>query len=187
VFNPVFSRDRNSREHTGYVGAEHDFSTQLKGAVRVGASYTTYPNNDEVSSTWTPYLNATLRYHYTPLSYIEGGVSYDRNATDVVGAGLPGTTTLDAESAVVYLSLNHAITPQLIASAIGQFQNSRYRGGTFNNNDEQYYLLGLSLAYRFNQYFSAEVGYNYDRLESSSALNRTFDRNRVYIGVTATY
>jgi putative beta-barrel porin BBP2 len=187
IINPVFSRDRNSREHTGYVGAEHSFSQQLKGSIRVGASYTQYPNDDTVSSTWTPYVNAMLRYHYTQLSYVEGGFSYDRNATDVVGAGLPGTTTLDAESAVVYLSVNHAITPQLMASLIGQFQNSSYHGGTFNNNDEQYYLLGLNLSYRFNQYFSTEVGYNYDRLESSSALNRTFDRNRVYIGVTASY
>jgi len=100
---------------------------------------------------------------------------------------LPGTTTLDAESAVVFLSVNHSITPQLFASLIAQFQNSSYHGGTYNNNDEQYYLLGINLEYRFNQYFSASVGYNYDRLESSSALNRTFDRNRVYIGVTASY
>ena len=187
VFNPVFSRDRNSREHTGYAGLEHNFSPEFKGAIRVGASYTEYPNDPAISSSWTPYVNATLRYNYAPLSYVEGGFSYDRNATDVVGAGLPNTTTLDSESAVVFLSVNHAITPHFIASVIGQFQNSKYHGGTFNNNDEQFYLLGLNLEYRFNQYFSTEVGYNYDRLESSSALNRTFDRNRVYIGITATY
>jgi len=187
VYNPVFSNSRNSREHTGYVGGEHNFSPEFKGALRVGASYTEYPNDKSVSSSWTPYVNGTLRYNYAPLSYVEGGVSYDRNATDVVGAGLPNTTTLDSESAVVYLSVNHAITPQLFASLLGQFQNSSYHGGTFDGNDEQFYLLGLNLEYRFNQYFSAHVGYNYDRLESSSALNRTFDRNRVYIGVTATY
>jgi hypothetical protein len=48
-------------------------------------------------------------------------------------------------------------------------------------------MVGLNLAYRFNQYFSTEVGYNYDRLVTSSAINGTFDRNRVYIGVTASY
>src|SRR5579862_5149391 len=143
VFNPVMSRDRNSREHTGYVGAEHNFTPEFKGALRVGASYTEYPNDKSVSSSWTPYVNGTLRYNYAPQSYVEGGVSYDRNATDVVGAGLPNTTTLDAESAVVYLSVNHAITPQLFASLLGQFQNSSYHGGTFDGNDEQYYLLGL--------------------------------------------
>ena len=183
----VFSKMRDSREHTGYVGAEHNFTPEFKGALRVGASYTEYYNDPSVSATWTPYINATLKYNYAPQSYVMGGFSYDRNATDVVGAGLPGTTTLDAESAVVFLTINHAITPQLFASLLGQFQNSKYHGGTFNDTDEQYYLLGLDLEYRFNQYFSAHVGYNYDRLESNSALNRTFDRNRVYVGVTATY
>jgi hypothetical protein len=190
IFDPaslVYSNSRNSREHTGYVGAEHSFSPQLKGSVRVGASHTEYPRDSSVSSTWTPYVNATLRYHYTELSYVEGGFSYDRNATDLVGAGLPGTTTLDAESAVVYASINHALTPHLIGSLLGQFQNSSYHGGTFDKVDEQYYLLGLNLEYRFNQYFSTQVGYNYDRLASSSIVNRTFDRNRVYIGVTASY
>jgi hypothetical protein len=122
-----------------------------------------------------------------PQSYVQAGFSFDRNATDVVGAGLPGTLTLDAESAVFFLTLNHEITPQLFGSLMGQFQNSHYHGGTFNNKDEQYYLIGLDLEYRFNQYFSAHVGYNYDRLESTSGLDRTFDRNRVYVGVTATY
>jgi hypothetical protein len=183
----VMSDERNSREHTGYVGAEHSFSPQLRGAVRVGASYTMYPNDGNVSNIWTPYVNGSLRYNYAPQSYVEGGISYDRNATDVVGAGLPGTTTVDAQSAVVYASATHAITPQIFASLIGQFQNSRYHGGTFDGNNEQYYLVGLNLEYRFNQYFSAHLGYNYDRLQSSDALNRTFDRNRVYIGVTATY
>jgi len=187
VFDPRFSKDRDSREHTMYAGAEHNFSPQLKGAIRVGASYSDYYNDSTMDSTWTPYVNATLRYTYAPQSFVEGGFSYDRNATDIVGAGLPGTLTFDAESAVVFVSLNHRLTPQIFASLLGQFQNSSYRGGTYDGEDEQYYLLGLQLEYRFNQYFSAHVGYNYDRLESSSALGRTFDRNRVYVGITATY
>jgi hypothetical protein len=187
IANPVYSNNRNSREHTFYVGAEQTFSPQFKGAIRAGASYTDYSNDSSVGNTWTPYVNATLKYNYAPQSYVEGGFSYDRNATDVVGAGLANTTTMDAESAVVYVAVNHAITPQLFGSLIGQFQNSSYRGGTYDGNDEQYYLLGLNLEYRFNQYFSAHVGYNYDNLRSSSALNRSYDRNRVYIGVTASY
>ena len=153
----------------------------------MGGSYTQYYNDPSASATWTPYVNASIKYNYAPQSSIQGGVAYDRNATDVVGAGLPGTTTLDAESAVVFVALSHAITPQLFANLLGQFQNSTYHGGTYNNNEEQYYLLGLNLEYRFNQYFATSVGYNYDNLRSSSALNRSYDRNRVYIGVTASY
>ena len=183
----VYSKTRDTREHTGYAGIEHNFSPEFKGAVRAGASYTDYYNDPTMTGTWTPYVNATLRYDYAPQSYVMGGFSYDRNATDVVGAGGANTLTVDAESAVVFLTVNHAITPNFFGTLLGQFQNSKYHGGTFNNSDEQYYLLGLDFEYRFNPYFSAHVGYNYDRLESNSLLNRTFDRNRVYIGVTATY
>ena len=187
LFNPTYSKQRNSRQHTGYLGAEQTFSPQLKGSIRAGASYTEYPNDNTVNSTWTPYVNASLRYHYTELSYVEGGISYDRNATDVVGGGGANGVTVDAQSFVAYASVNHAFTPHLIGSLLGQFQNSHYHGGTYGGEDEQYYLVGLNLAYRFNQYFSTEVGYNYDRLASASSINRTFDRNRIYIGVTASY
>jgi hypothetical protein len=183
VFNPLFSKDRDSRSHTVYVGAEHTFLPELTGAVRVGASYTDYYNSDE-DAQYTPYVNATLKYSYAPESYVEGGFSYDRNATDVVGGGFTDGT-LDAESAVVYVNLKHRITPFLFGSLMGQFQNSIYHGGTLDGQDEQYYLAGLDLEYRFTHYFSAHAGYNYDRLESN--LGRTFDRNRVYVGITATY
>ncbi len=180
----VKSDVRNMREHTMYVGAEHNFLPDLTGSLRVGASYSDYFNDPSASSTWTPYVNASLKYTYAPESYVQGGFSYDRNATDVVGFGAGGIA-LDAESAVLFASVNHRIDPRLFASLLAQFQNSTYNGGIYNNETEQYYLVGLDLEYRFNQYFSGHIGYNYDRLESN--LGRTFDRNRVYIGVTASY
>ena len=73
-----------------------------------------------------------------------------------------------------------------IGSITGQFQNSVISGGVFNDVAERYYLVGLNVEYRFNPHLSAHVGYNYDKLDSD-IFNRSFDRNRVYAGVTATY
>ena len=189
VFFPAVSSDRNNRQHTMYVGAEHTFAPELTGSLRVGASYTDYYNDPNTSSTWTPYVNGSLKYTYAPESYVQGGLSYDRNATDLVGLTASGGTssfTTDAQSFVIFASVNHRLTPQLFGSLIGQFQNSLYNGGAFNNDREQYYLVGVNLEYRFNQYFSANAGYNFDDLQSHN-IGRTFDRNRVYIGVTASY
>ena len=186
----VFSSDRDYREHTGYVGAEHNFLPNLTGSIRVGASYSDYYNDPYANAKWTPYVNASLKYSYAPASSVEVGFSYDRNATDVVGLignGFgPASVTIDAESAVVYAALHHSFTPQLFGNLMGQFQNSTYNGGQYDGTSEQYYLVGVDLEYRFNQYFSAHAGYNYDRVESDIAF-RQFDRNRVYIGVTASY
>jgi len=188
VFDPTtffYANQRDTRQHTIYVGAEHTFLPELTGAIRAGGSYTEYYNYPGADHPITPYVNAILKYSYAAGSHVEGGFSYDRNATDVVGGGF-SNGTLDAESAVVFVDLVHRITPHLFGSAMGQFQNSTYHGGAFDNKDEQYYLAGLDIEYRFTQYFSAHAGYNYDRLESKD-IGRTFDRNRVYVGVTATY
>lgn len=186
----VYSRARDYREHTGYLGLEHNFLPNLTGSLRVGASYSDYYNDPTAKGSYTPYVNMTLRYTYSPQSYVEAGFSYDRNATDVVGLLGAGTglaqITLDAESAVVYATINHHIVGNLFGNLMAQFQNSTYNGGEYNNVSEQYYLLGLDLQYRFNQYFSADAGYDYDNLQSPT-IGRTFDRNRVYIGVTASY
>jgi hypothetical protein len=181
----VYSDSRDSREHTLYVGAQHSFSPALSGAARVGVSYTDYFNDDNADETYTPYVDASLKYTYAPDSFVQGGVSYDRNATDVIGVYNDGEFTLDAQSAVFFLNLTHRLDARLFASIIGQFQNSAFNGGYYDEDAEQYYMIGLNLEYKFNQYFAAHIGYNYDRLESD--LGRTFDRNRVYIGVTASY
>ena len=70
---------------------------------------------------------------------------------------------------------------------MGQFQNSTYNGGDFDNETERFYTIGVNLAYHFNPHFSTEVGYNFDKLDSDSAIGRSFDRNRVYIGGTASW
>lgn len=185
---PFITSDmRNSREHTGYLGLTHNFTPALTGSIRGGASAIDYYNDSGANTPVTPYVNLSLRYTYAPQSYVEGGFSYDRNATDVIGligAG-PNSITLDAESAVVYATLNHRITPELFGSVIGQFQNSTYNGGLADGKDERFYLVGLDLEYRFNQYLSSHIGYDFDRLDSE--LGRSFSRNRVYIGVTASY
>ncbi len=192
--NPfITSKVRNFREHSIYVGAEQTFSPNLTGAVRAGGSYVDYYNNvPKSTSAWGPYALANLRYTYAPQSYVEAGLSQDFNATDVTGVRTISTNILNTsfttsqEATVVYGTVNHQITPQLRCSIIGQFQYSSFNGGDAQNDSERYYLLGLNLSYQFAPHFSAELGYNYDKLDSDIP-SRTFDRNRVYIGVTGSY
>jgi uncharacterized protein (PEP-CTERM system associated) len=103
----------------------------------------------------------------------------------VFNANSAGSLTLNAQSATVYASLNHRITPKLYGSILAQFQNSTYYGGTFDGMTDKYYLVGLNLQYRFTPNFSAEIGYNYDNVNSQVSV--TYDRNRVYVGFTGSY
>jgi uncharacterized protein (PEP-CTERM system associated) len=118
---------------------------------------------------------------------LEVGFSYDYSASSIFSANTAGNLTQNAQSATVYASLHHQITPKLYGSLLAQFQNSTYYGGTIDGQVEKYWLVGLNLQYRFTPNFSVEAGYNYDDVNSDVAAFRTYDRNRVYVGVTGSY
>ena len=185
----IYSDSRNNRGYYGYVGADHTFNPKLSGSIRVGARYTDMYNDPSTKQNGvSPYVMLSAQYVYAPESSVQVGFTYDRSSTDLVGSSTTNTSyTTDAGTASAYVSLNQRITPRLYASLLAQFQDSSYNGGTYNNYSEQYYLLGLNFEYRFNHYLSANAGYNYDLLESPSEIGRGFDRNKVYIGLTARY
>jgi len=99
---------------------------------------------------------------------------------------LKGQPTLDAETTALYAIVSHRITPAFTGSLIGQYQNSTFNGGRNDDDSEDLWLVGVNFEYRFSQHWSADAGYNYDKL-SSDISNRGYGRNRVYLGVRATY
>jgi len=133
-------------------------------------------------------------YTYSPGSYAEVGVNQQRNATDVIALNSITSTnspgygkiTQDQESTYVYGSINHQITPKLLGTLIGSWQYSTFEGGVNNNLADNYYSLGLNLSYTFTPHISADAGYNFDDIQSD-IYQRGYTRNRVYIGVTASY
>jgi hypothetical protein len=78
---------------------------------------------------------------------------------------------------------------------LGQFQHNSFENGvpsaagssiTFKDKSENFFLVGLNLTYEINRFLAAEAGYNYDRLDSDLGF-RSFTRNRVYVGLRASY
>jgi hypothetical protein len=181
------SESRNSRSQYGYVGVDHTFRPDLTGSVRVGARYTDYYNDPGSSPNTVPYVQLSLRWNYGVESYVEAGFTHDRTSTDLY-AKSPGATslTLDSETSAFFGSINHRLAPNLYASLMGHFQDSVYNGGDYQGQSDCFYSFGANLEYRLSNYVSTQLGYNFDRLESD-LLNRGFDRNRVYLGVTASY
>jgi hypothetical protein len=174
------------RMHYVYLGLDHNFLPDLTGSVRAGGQYSQYYNDPNSQDQLSPYAMIDLKYTYLPESYLQVGFVYDYTPASVFSVGNNGDLTLNAQSATVFASINHRITPKLFGNLLAQYQNSTYYGGAIDGAAENYYLVGLSLQYRFTPNFSAEVGYNYDNVKSDIA-NRGYDRNRVYVGVTGSY
>jgi hypothetical protein len=179
----VNANTRDSRSHYLYVGADHTFTPQLSGSVRVGGQYTEFPNAvpGTSGSTISPYVDVNGSYSYGEGSYFQLGVKHNRSTTDV-------SSSLDQEATSVYGSVNHKITAKLTANVVAQYQFSEFNQGPQSGQSDNFFSAGLNLAYEINQYFSAETGYNYDRLDSDvTGGNRSYTRNRFYIGFRASY
>jgi hypothetical protein len=182
-----YSDSRNYRTHYGYIGAQHTFTPSLSGEARGGFSYTDLYNDPAGSTQSTaPYADISLTYTYIPGSYAQLGFTQDINSTDVATPGADGHLTQYQQSSVVYFNINHQITPLLTASFISQYQYSKYKDGYYANNADEFVTLGVNLNYKINRHISANAGYNFDEL-TSDVPNRDYSRNRVYIGLAASY
>jgi Putative beta-barrel porin 2 len=181
-----FSDDNNTRSQFIYLGLQHNFLPNLNFSGQAGAQATAYYNNTQTPNFITPYVNATASYTYAPGSYVQLGFLHEQNAASISSTGSNGNITQGQQSSVFSASIEHQITAKLSGSLVGSLQSSRYYQGAYNNNSDYIYAFGANLTYAFNQHFSSELGYNFDDVQSNIPGN-SYSRNRVYLGVTATY
>jgi hypothetical protein len=173
------SNTRNSFSQTFFAGIDHTFVPGLTGSLRGGYQTTDYPNVNQPSAN-NPYVDAALSYNYNPSSFVSAGVRHTRAKTDVSSA-------LDQIATTPYIQWTHQITGRLTGSVLGQAQFGTFNGtASVNDQSEEIYVVGVSLAYRINPFLATEVGYNYDMLESDLP-GRSYDRNRCYIGLRGIY
>jgi hypothetical protein len=101
---------------------------------------------------------------------------------------LANNVVRDQESTVLFGSINHKITSRVTGSLMGQYQHSIFEGGSLKDLADNFFTLGVNLQYKISPMFSAETGYNFDRLDSDlGSAMRSFSRDRVYLGLRATY
>lgn len=187
------SKSRDQRSHFLMGGVDESLTAKLSGQVRVGAQYTEFYNLPNSPTKWSPYADANVSYQFGEGSTARVGVRHARNGTDVgfesILSALAGAETLDQESTTLWGSLSHRITPLLTATLRGQWQNGRFEGGSADGQYDNYYSGEVNFSYKLPQCWKflttfVEAGYSYDRLDSD-LINRSFTRNRGYLGLKA--
>lgn len=181
----LYANVRDSRSHIVYGGVDQNFTKEISAQLRAGAQYTDYYKQDNTDT--TPWVNGSMLYQYRPGCTFQLGVSYMLAQTEVVAPDpTTGNITTDAEALIIYGTLRHRFTPDLVGSLHGQWQNSKFRQGAYGGQADSFFDVGVNLTYRINNHFSTEAGYNYSNL-SSDVTTRDFDRNRIYLGLIASY
>ena len=194
MFNPQ-SKDQNS--HFIYGGADHNFTSQLLGSVRVGVQITEWDRYDAAGSkgggsrsSASPYADASLSYAYAEKSNIRVGVKHQRTATDLFTLLNATNPVLDTESTTAYVQVTQKITSKLNISGTALFQSSDFEapGTDLDGESEQYWNFGVTLSYQFTRWLAGEASYYYDNLSSSDLVAfREYDRNRLFLGVRFSY
>ncbi|MFN0067597.1 MAG: outer membrane beta-barrel protein [Limisphaerales bacterium] len=186
---------RDSDAHFIYVGADAIVNPQASLSFRGGVAYTDYINQgDSVlidsadDSDWTPYGELSFIYNYLPESFVQVGVRYAKNRTDLAYdyTDLAAGPTLDQDTITGFLALSHKIMDRLTGSLTAEVQNGEFNGGAYDGEADGFYTAGIGFMYELTQYLGLEAGYNFDRLDSDIG-GRSYTRNRLYFGVRGTY
>jgi hypothetical protein len=184
---PVTSDYRNQHSHTAYLGLDQNLSENFIVTARGGAQLVDYYNDPFTDDSTSPYGMLTLNYRYRPNSSVSVGWTYQHSATDLVSVdNTNNEITQDQNSSVLFAGLSHYFNARWQGKARMFWQNSTFNGGTYDDQTDDFFGATLGLSYFFTRNLSADVEYNFDTL-SSDIPGRDYDRNRLFLGVTATY
>lgn len=190
-----YSNSRDQMTHSIYVGTQYAVTANLSVMAQAGFEYVDNYNlpgfDPQSADSYQPTANIAATYTYLPGDYVQLGFTESENSAAIADPNSSGSLTLYQESSVIYATLNHQITPDLVASVIGHYQHSVYVGGGADSQAQNWYTLGLNLAYTFNPWISADIGYNLYYLQSATAQSQVvqqgYSRNIGYASVTATF
>lgn len=176
-------RNRDWQSFSPYVGVDYALTPQLTLAPRVGITYT--DNSDsQAKDEVTPYGAFTADWKIGARSSLTFNYSYSVAPTDII-------TFSSQNSNSFSLTGRYQLTPLIMTRATLYYNlgensaDSALNAGQATVNES---TIGVDLgaSYELNKFLSLEAGYIFNTVDSD--LNgRDYERNRVYIGVRATY
>ncbi len=175
---------RDYADHFVLVGADHAFSRVMRGTIRLGAQFR---NGDDISNRTSPFVEASLIHMINEGFSIRVFGRYGFEDSEL------GSYEF-RESFRTGFSTSYEFTPRLVGSAGLQFIHSEFQDSVIagvSDADEDYFGIYLGLSYLLYSNVRLNAGWSYSDLDSdrdfSDGFSRDYDRNKVYLGVSATF
>ncbi len=171
------SADNDYTSNYFLVGADHRWSERTSGSIRAGVEF----YESDRSSETAPYAEAA----------IDHAVSKKTTGRLYASLGFDGAELGDYESRYATRiggTVNHRMTERFSVNAGTHAAFSQYKGDGKNTQDfdETQVHASAGLAYRLWNNVSMDAQYSYTVLSSGEEA-REYDRNRISIGLSATF
>lgn len=182
----------DSENHYVLLGAEHRFSPNIIGILRAGAQFRDVDNGDNTTSPYVEFaLNSQLTQAFRLRSYARYGME-DYDSVQVVG-GIPVEYS-DRRTLRFGISGEYVFNPMVSLFGGVDYIPTRYQSGNFlppgagsaPDVDEDIINAYIGVSYRFNDFLTTSLSYNYSNSDSDFAV-RDYERNRISLGVSAEF
>lgn len=171
------SAPRDYTSHHILLGADHDFSRNLRAHLRGGVEF----REDDLYGNYSaPYGELALRRIVTE----------DTSIHWANRIGLEDSELGTFKSRYTYrstLSLNHNLTARLRGNAAVTYLHNEFEDSDFEaDQSEDLVSTDIGLAYRLHSNIDLNAGYTFTAVSSDEAL-REYNRHRVSLGLSATF
>jgi len=161
------------------AGADHKFSDNVSGTLRLGGENRDYDSNDDDG--WNPYAEASLRYKVSDRTNLVWFTRYGYEDSEVFYHLSNSRSTFRTA-----LNANHSFSDDLRGKAGLSYHSSDYDRGVLSELTEYGISLNLGLNYRVMSNTDVNLGYTITHHASDSAF-REFDRHRLWAGLSVTF
>ncbi len=180
---PGTNDTRNSDSHSVFLSWVRRFTPQFSLQVNAGQETREFGDGTQQSA---PTAEATATYNYGPESAVSAGFRYSIATTEV-------GQFRSVDEAGLYARVGHRITPKFRVGLDAvyvrdTFENPTPGAGLAGGLEEDVLRFAFSMSYAFTKWLYGDFSYTYDRVDSDiPTAERTFDRNRVSLGLRLTY
>lgn len=183
----------NSTDQYFLVGAEHRFSPNTIGIVRAGVQLRDVDDGADSTSPYLEFaLNSQVNEQFSVRSFVRYGMEYYETVVVHPTSGLSEFD--DRRTLRVGVSGEYVLSPVVSLFSGIDYVPAQYQAGrqlnapysSVSDLDENVINAFLGASFKFTDRLTGSVTYNYTHSDSDIA-GRTYDRNRVSLGVSAEF
>lgn len=173
------------------LGMEHRFSPNTIGAFKLGAQFRDVDNGDDSSS---PYMEASVTSQINEQFRVRGFTRYGIESYDTVHPFAVGLVEYDEKNTLrIGVNSSYDVSPLLSVFGGLDYITTQYEAGRvvatgagFGDSDEDFVTANVGVAYQIKEGLTGRVTYTYTDSESDIG-GRSYDRNRISVGVNAEF